>query len=120
MDISFCKDCDNILYLYKDGESNDLYHFCKACGSNTKIEEKVKLVYIKDNGSLDKSESISNNMYITHDITLPSIKNNPNIKCRNVDCDAEETDIKYIKYDDVKMKFLYVCNNCGCKWRNNL
>ena len=26
------------------------------------------------------------NPYITHDITLPKIKNNPNIKCVNPEC----------------------------------
>ena len=120
MDISFCKNCDNILYLYKEDEGESLYHCCKSCGSKHELEEDIRLVYVNDNGLLDKSESIYNNMYITHDITLPSIKNNPNIKCRNVDCDADETDIKYIKYDDLNMKFIYICNHYGCKWKNNI
>ena len=120
MDISFCKDCDNLLYLYKSEDSGELYHCCKACGSQSKIEDKVKLVYTTDKGNLDKCETINNNMYITHDITLPSIVNNPNITCRNKDCDSEETCIKYIKYSDVDMKFIYICNHCGYKWKNSL
>tara|TARA_Y100000389_G_scaffold203424_1_gene251822 strand:+ start:6603 stop:6962 length:360 start_codon:yes stop_codon:yes gene_type:complete len=119
MDISFCKDCDNLLYLYKSDDSDDLYNCCKACGSKEKVEDKVKLVYTTDKGSEDICESINNNMYISHDITLPNIIGNPNIKCHNKDCDSSKG-IRYIKYDDINMKFIYICNNCGNKWKNNL
>ena len=22
--------------------------------------------------------------------------------------------------DEINMKFLYICNHCGCKWKNNI
>jgi DNA-directed RNA polymerase subunit M/transcription elongation factor TFIIS len=120
MDITFCKDCDNLLYLYKSNDSDDLYNCCKSCGSKTKVDEKVTLVYTNDKGKMDRSECIVNNMYITHDITIPSIKNNPNISCKNPDCQVKESNIRYIKYDDINMKFIYICNHCGHKWKNSL
>jgi len=120
MDISFCKDCDNLLYLYKGEENDDLYHCCKSCGSKAKVEDKIKLVYTTDTGKLDKSESINHNMYITHDVTIPSITNNPNIQCQNKECSSDTVHIRYIKYDHINMKFIYICNHCGCKWTNSL
>lgn len=120
MEVSFCKSCDNMLFLYVEQETSKLYNSCKACGRKEEVENKTTFVYTNSNKKLDKSNIINTNPYITHDVTLPSIKGNTNIKCQNELCDAEETDIKYIKYDDTNMKFMYVCNHCGAKWKNNL
>ena len=120
MDVNFCKNCDNILYLYKESDGDDLYYCCKACSNQVKIEEKMKKVYTNTNDTVDISESINSNTYITHDITIPSIQNNPNIKCQNVSCPGEETLIKFIKYDEVNMKYIYICSHCGYKWKNSL
>ena len=84
-----------------------------------KLDEKKHLIYRDDREKLDRSEIINNNPYITHDITLPSISGN-NMKCNNESCDSEETDIKYIKYDDLNMRYIYICNHCGYKWKNHL
>jgi len=120
MDVSFCTDCDNMLFLYMDDEKNELYYCCKSCGNKSKRVDTTQLVYTNDNDVIDKCEFINNNEYITHDVTLPSITNNSNIKCQNELCDSKEVNIKYIKYDEINMKFLYICNHCGCKWKNNI
>ena len=69
---------------------------------------------------VDKGEYINSNPYISHDVTLPTITNNSNSKCQNDLCESEDINIKYIKYDEVNMKYIYICNHCGCKWKNNL
>ena len=120
MEVSFCNKCENMLYLYHNDDINELYYCCKSCGNKEKVEEKKHLIYTDDQEKLDRSVIINNNPYITHDITLPTISGNSNIKCNNELCEAEETDIKYIKYDEVNMKYLYICNHCGYKWKNNL
>jgi|TARA_B100000941_G_C28491816_1_gene548374 DNA-directed RNA polymerase subunit M/transcription elongation factor TFIIS len=120
MDVNFCENCDNILYLYKQSDGDELYYCCKSCSNQVKIEDKMKQVYTNTNDTVDISESINSNPYITHDITIPTIQNNSNIKCQNVDCPGEETSIKFIKYDDVNMKYIYICNHCGHKWKNSL
>tara|TARA_B110000305_G_scaffold136223_1_gene152004 strand:+ start:949 stop:1236 length:288 start_codon:yes stop_codon:yes gene_type:complete len=93
---------------------------CKSCGNQKVMEDQVVEINNNTTINVDKSDVINSNPFITHDITLPTIKDNTNIKCQNVECTAEEIDIKYIKYDDVNMKYLYICNNCGHKWKNNL
>ena len=49
MDVSFCKSCDNLLYLYIDDEENELYNCCKSCGSKEKLNKDLQLVYNNDN-----------------------------------------------------------------------
>ena len=97
MEINFCPKCDNLLFIYSDEEDKEkLYLGCKAC--------------------------VHKNEYTDHDITLPTIKNNPNIKCPNVDCESntkgKPSDIIYIKYDHESMDYLYGCKYCKQKWNN--
>ena len=37
----------------------------------------------KSSDTLDKTAHIKNNKWLIHDITLPTIKDNPNIQCPN-------------------------------------
>ena len=30
MEVNFCPECDNLLYIYTD-ENNEIYHGCKSC-----------------------------------------------------------------------------------------
>ena len=69
------------------------------------------------------SDIINTNPYLTEDITLPVIKDNPNIKCPNKDCicntDSKvESEILYIKYDAEKLSYMYICKHCNQKWTN--
>ena len=122
MDINFCKGCENIMFVYTD-EENKLYLGCKVCGEK---EDYVNNNCIYSNEfNFDFSETINNNKYLSFDNTLPIIENNKNIKCPNEDCKTNEkdtsknTNITYIKYNDDDMKYIYICKNCGQKWKNN-
>ncbi len=120
MDVEFCDKCENLLYLFIDGETNKIVLQCKSCGNEKPMKNKVIKINNNTNVNVDKSDVINTNPFITHDITIPTIKNNKNIKCQNEACTGEEIDIKYIKYDDENMKYLYICNHCGHKWKNSL
>ena len=37
-EINFCNCCENILYLYTDSESGELYLACKVCGNKQDYE----------------------------------------------------------------------------------
>lgn len=118
----FCKQCQNMTFLYTD-ESKNLIHHCKACMYSEPYLKKNNCIYSIQFKKYDNSEYINSNPYVTHDITLPKIKNNPNIKCVNPECisitESKECDITYIKYDMENMKYIYICNHCGQKWKNN-
>ena len=59
------------------------------------------------------------NEYTKLDPTLPVIDN---IKCPNATCDSNNTEnqkknkIIYLRVDDEKMKYLYICANCDKVW----
>ena len=78
-------------------------------------------VYIKTDYDIDLSKIINTNPNITKDNTLPSIKNNKNIKCINEECKShalKTSEIKFIKYNKDKMNYMYICNHCGQTWKN--
>jgi len=121
MELSFCKECDNVLTIYENQETKKLHNCCKACGNIEDIIAGNKPIYSNNNKlKFNTINIINSNSYITHDITLPVIKGNTNIKCKNGLCDSEVTDISYIKYDSTNMKYIYICKHCGAKWSNTL
>jgi hypothetical protein len=118
-DIHFCSECYNLTFLHTN-EDQQLIYFCKSC-EKTEDYKGDGCIYSQSFVALDKSEIINSNKYINHDITLPFIKDNPNIKCPNTECDSisgGDKVIKYIKHDHDNMKYTYICNTCGQKWHN--
>ena len=119
MDLNFCKQCDMKLDFYIDDDSK-LYLGCKVCG-NKEEHTGTSCIYNNDY-EIDLSQIINQNKFIQEDITLPSIKNNQNLKCPNEKCESTQgkkpTDILYIKYDNEAMKFSYICKHCKQTWTN--
>ena len=60
------------------------------------------------------------NKYTKYDPTLPRVSN---IKCPKTQCltkqeeDAPKTEIIYMRYDDVNMKYIYICVHCAHTWK---
>ena len=121
MEINFCKKCDNHLFLYSDEETKELYLGCKACGDKTKYDE-TNCIY-NNEYEINLSETINQNPYLEHDITLPSIQNNQNIQCPNSECisikEGKPSDVMYIKYEQESMKYIYICKYCKQTWTNS-
>ena len=123
MDVHFCKGCENIMFIYSDKDNDNLYLGCKVCGEKEEYTGK-KCIYSNE-FKFDHSETINNNKYLSFDKTLPVIEGNKNMKCPNEDCTSNEKDntkpsnITYIKYNEIDMKYLYICKYCGQKWKNN-
>tara|TARA_B100000902_G_C27285533_1_gene904218 strand:+ start:1770 stop:2126 length:357 start_codon:yes stop_codon:yes gene_type:complete len=118
MEVNFCDNCDNLMYLYEEEETNKLYLGCKCCGEKKEYENSTCI--FSNKYQMDSSETINQNENLEYDVTLPMIKNNSNIECPNAECSSQgkPPNIKYIKYDQPSMKYLYVCINCSQKWTN--
>lgn len=124
MDVNFCPECDNLLYIHTSSE-NELYYGCKYCKFNSLKKDiniddtgaQLNCVYntTKLIGSLDL---IKDNKYLKHDVTIPHINSNKNLKCLSECCKGKRTKIKYINYDSDNMKFLYICDFCNSSWTN--
>lgn len=120
--IHFCEVCNNLTGLYLRDEDQELIHHCKNCTTSTICNTDERCIYKIDMKKTDRSLSLNQNKYITHDPTLPTIIGNPNIKCTNMECPSVvnelDSSVSYIKYDIENMKYLYICTHCGQKWKN--
>ena len=118
---NFCKECHNMTFIHET-EDKKLVHACKVCGQIEDFKSETNCIYTASFNKFDISTFLNQNKYISHDMTLPTIKNNTNINCPNEECMTNKEQIdksfKYIKYDEERMKYLYVCESCGQKWTN--
>jgi len=116
----FCSVCQNMYYIRIDGEdSNKLVYYCRNCGNeDTTINvDNVAVSKIKmQQGEQEFSHII--NKYTKLDPTLPRIDK---VLCPNADCETNKGDaqreIIYIRYDDVNMKYIYLCSTCDTVWK---
>jgi hypothetical protein len=179
----FCAKCDNMYYIRigaasaegDDGgtaqaapqqDAASLYHYCRNCGHEAKIEKTICVSKLQLKHS---AQSYSNviNKYTKLDPTLPRIHN---IKCPNSQCksnpsvvsaaaikmkprgglmnddeedayedlgvdvdvdvdvgasagefaftarEIEPREVIYIRYDEVNMKYVYMCTVCDTVW----
>ena len=119
--MKFCNACDNMFYLSIDSADCDkLMYYCRNCG----IQDSIG---ITDKSSVISSVQLSNaeiNMsrivkkYTKLDPTLPRIDRIP---CPNVNCDTNvkqtPREIIYIRYDDINIKYMYLCHTCDHVWK---
>ena len=121
MELNFCSNCDNLMELYSNEEQQTLYLGCKACGTKEKYD-KTQCIFSNES-SINLGDIINQNKYLKDDITLPTISNNPNIKCPNEKCitntSDKSTDINFIKYNKEMMSYMYICKDCDQKWSNS-
>jgi DNA-directed RNA polymerase subunit M/transcription elongation factor TFIIS len=107
----------------KQEDSNDLIYYCRNCGHNDDKLINNNLCISKNEYS--KKDSKFNNIinkYTKLDPTLPRINT---IKCPNNDCISNKNlnenprEVIYLRYDDINMKYIYLCCNCDYSWTTN-
>ena len=121
--MKFCVSCNNMYYIKIDENKQDqLIYYCRNCGDrNFDIENGgVCVINTQLKRGVNHFEHIVNK-YTKLDPTLPRIYNIP---CPNKDCCTNSTkrskddsrEILYIRYDDSKLKYLYMCCKCDNIW----
>ena len=120
----FCKICANMYYIkISEKNPNMLAYYCRKCGDNndTITVENVSLSKISlknENGDQHFSNVI--NKYTKLDPTLPRINHIacPNNECKtNSETRPETREIIYIRYDDMNIKYVYLCSSCDTAWQ---
>lgn len=116
----FCSVCSNMYYIrINEQDLNHLVYYCRKCGheDSTLASENGCVSKIQ----LKKSEQTFHhiiNPYTKLDPTLPRINT---VLCPNEQCitntEKKEREIIYIRYDDVNMKYVYLCSDCDTVWR---
>ena len=113
--MNFCEKCDNMYYMRINPDDN-LSYYCRNCGHE---DNKLNLTNLK----VSVYEKVSTtqttiNKYIKHDPTLP---HSQMIKCPNEKCKSNEkdqtSDVIYFRYDDIQMKYMYLCAICDFNWK---
>jgi DNA-directed RNA polymerase subunit M/transcription elongation factor TFIIS len=102
-------------------DANSLVYYCRNCGhtDNAPTTETicVSTTELKKN---DQKFTHIINEYTKFDPTLPRINT---IKCPNNECSSnkdggEDTrEVIYIRYDDINMKYIYLCTHCDKMWK---
>ena len=120
----FCNICSNMYYIRinEENKNTTLAYYCRKCGNEDTLMTKDNICVSKT--QIKKSEQSYKyiiNKYTKFDPTLPRVNN---ILCPNADCDTNtdnsiEKEIIYIRYDDVNMKYVYLCSHCDNVWQLN-
>ena len=118
----FCSNCSNMYYIrINSDDPNSLVYYCRQCGNEDKSIGVYNVCVSKI--QIKKSEQSFNhiiNKYTKLDPTLPRINN---VLCPNPDCATntknDPKEIIYIRYDDINMKYIYLCSTCDTVWNTN-
>jgi DNA-directed RNA polymerase subunit M/transcription elongation factor TFIIS len=122
----FCKICRYYLYLEEtvvdekeeEKQPKQLRRICRNCGYQEEMSGGLILeLDLKEKTS--EGYKILMNEFTKEDPTLPHVHS---LTCPNEGCASnttgQESDIIYMKYDVVNMKYLYICNVCDTRWRS--
>lgn len=127
----FCSECHNMYYLKVTSEdANSLIYYCRNCGHEDDNLTADNICV--SNTQIKRSEQKYNhiiNEYTKYDPTLPRINT---IKCPKQDCSSNQQkgskseqghevkrEVIYIRYDDINMKYIYLCAHCDTMWKTD-
>jgi DNA-directed RNA polymerase subunit M/transcription elongation factor TFIIS len=109
-----------MLYIsISEDDANKLNYYCRCCGNieNTLSADNVTI----SKNQLKKSEQEFGhiiNKYTKLDPTLPRVST---ILCPNPSCKTNTENVPreiiYIRYDDLNMKYVYLCSTCEFVWK---
>ena len=116
----FCAECQNMYYIKISGDDeNKLIYYCRNCGYEDALLTDSNICVSKT--QFKRSELKYNhfiNQYTKLDPTLPRTQM---IKCPMSECesnsDESKREIIYIRYDDIEMKYIYLCSKCDTTWK---
>jgi DNA-directed RNA polymerase subunit M/transcription elongation factor TFIIS len=118
----FCTKCDNMYYIKVDeDDSNKLIHYCRRCGyeDSTITSDDVCVLNTHIKRSEDRYNQVINS-YTKDDATLPR---SSTIRCPNSKCpsntEGKSREVIYLRYDDVKLSYIYMCAHCETTWKTN-
>ena len=116
----FCDVCNNMYYIRIDEESGSkLIYYCRKCGNedNTLTESNVCVSKTNIKTEEQTYQHIIN-PYTKYDPTLPRFNS---ILCPNPNCTTNTKDtpreIIYIRYDEVNLRYMYLCSTCDTTWK---
>ena len=102
-------------------DGNSLIYYCRNCGNEENNIDNNLTVSKTTFKRIDQKYANVINQYTKLDPTLPRVKNIP---CPNENCisnkseTSSEREVIYIRYDDIDLKFVYLCAHCDTIWKS--
>lgn len=109
--VYYCRNCgneDSFLNVYNDCVDAGLQQDC-VCVSKTLIKKNEQTF----NHFINPYTKLDPTLPRTNKILCPNVECLTNTKDKNV-----EREIIYIRYDDVQIKYIYLCSTCDTTWKN--
>ena len=96
------------------------FRLCRNCGYKEQDEKGGLLSEILVQEKSAEGYKILLNEFTRRDPRLPHLRGV--LKCPESGCESNQggkvSDIIYMKYDSVNMKYLYICDICGYEWKS--
>jgi DNA-directed RNA polymerase subunit M/transcription elongation factor TFIIS len=110
-----------MFYLSIDPDNSDnLMYYCRHCGTQDSdgVTDKSSVISSVQLSDAETNMSRIVNKYTKLDPTLPRIDRIP---CPRETCDTNvkqtPREIIYIRYDDINIKYMYLCSTCDYVWK---
>jgi DNA-directed RNA polymerase subunit M/transcription elongation factor TFIIS len=109
-----------------EDEGNTLVYYCRNCGHEDDILTKEYICV--SNTQLKRTEQKYSHIINKYTKLDPTLPRTTAIKCPNNDCvsnknnsdeNYKQNEVIYIRYDDMNMKFIYICVNCDTMWKTD-
>ena len=115
--MEFCDFCNNMLYVcHNEDDAFEVKHYCKNCSFTKSLsQDKHTVLLMKNRYNVESNWKQYANPDIEFDPTIPRVDNIP---CPNAKCTAKTSDVMYMKYDAVNIRYVYFCVHCKHFWRN--
>ena len=119
----FCNKCENMYYIKIDEKNtNKLIYYCRKCGNENELFDTDNVTILNTN--IKKSEDSFTHIINKYTKLDPTLPRTDKVLCPNKECETNiEKDIKreiiYIRYNDIDMKYVYLCSTCDTVWKTN-
>lgn len=119
----FCSKCENMYYIKIDEKNpNKLIYYCRKCGNENELFDSDNVTILNTN--IKKSEDSFTHIINKYTKLDPTLPRTDKVLCPNKDCETnkdknEKREIIYIRYNDIEMKYVYLCSSCDTVWKTN-
>jgi DNA-directed RNA polymerase subunit M/transcription elongation factor TFIIS len=112
------------MYYIKIDEknTNKLIYYCRKCGNENDLFNTDNVTILNTN--IKKSEDSFTHIINKYTKLDPTLPRTDKVLCPNKDCETNsdkvmKREIIYIRYNDIEMKYVYLCSTCDTVWKTN-
>jgi len=102
-------------------DANKLIYYCRNCGNEESLLNTENVCVLKT--QLKKGQQIFTHIINKFTKLYPTLPRINRILCPNAECGTntseEPREIIYIRYDEVNMKYVYLCSTCDTVWKTD-